>query len=145
MCLQTTSIYRGVHWDRGKQKYRAEIEVRTRRYKLGWWHNDRDAAHAYDLACECLGVPERRNFGAHPVYDEFALLRACMRTCPKCRGACLVGGEFFPQGVAGSHGRFIRLGKWRECERCGGSGYLISEASLQNTLSSSEGETPVGK
>lgn len=57
-----TSGFRGVHWDRGKRKFRAEIEVRGVRYKLKWHADDRDAARAYDLACERLGVPERRNF-----------------------------------------------------------------------------------
>lgn len=122
---QTTSIYRGVHWDRSKGKYRAEIEVGTRRFKLGWWRDDRDAALAYDIACERLGVPDRRNFGAHPVYDELSLLRSRMSVCPTCRGACQIGGEFHPPGVAGSHGRFVRLGRWRECESCAGAGYLV--------------------
>jgi hypothetical protein len=125
-----TSIYRGVHWDRRKGRYRAEIEVRTKRYKLGWWNDDRDAALAYDVACERLGVPERRNFGAHPVYDELTLLRSRMGVCPTCRGACQTGGEFHPPGVAGSHGRFVRLGRWRECETCAGAGYLVDGRSV---------------
>lgn len=57
-----TSSFRGVHWDRSKGKFRAEIEVKGKRYKLKWHTDDRDAAQAYDLACERLGVPERRNF-----------------------------------------------------------------------------------
>ena len=54
------------------------------------------------------------------VYDELTLLRSQMSVCPTCRGACQTGGEFHPPGVAGSHGRFVRLGRWRECERCAG-------------------------
>ncbi|MGB9178983.1 MAG: hypothetical protein WCB68_07015, partial [Pyrinomonadaceae bacterium] len=125
--MSQTSIYRGVHWDRGKEKFRAEIEVRARRYKLGWWHDDCDAAHAYDLACERLGVPERRNFGAHPVYDEFTLLRARMRVCGHCRGVGLLGGEFNVKVGTNLNSKFIRFGKWRECETCAGAGYLLNE------------------
>jgi hypothetical protein len=77
------------------------------------------------VACERLGVPERRNFGAHPVYTELHLLRACMSLCRVCRGAGQVGGEFYPQGVSGSYGRFVRLGRWRECKTCAGAGYLV--------------------
>lgn len=130
----TTSLYRGVHWDKQKRKWRAEIEVNLSRYKLGWWHDDRDAALAYDVACERLGVPERRNFGAHPVYDELSLLRSRMSVCPTCRGAGQTGGEFHPPGVAGSHGRFIRLGRWRECERCAGAGYLVDGQAVPASL-----------
>lgn len=126
----STSSYRGVHWDRGKGKFRAEIEVNTRRYKLGWWLDDLAAAQAYDLACEQLNVPERRNFGAHQVYDDLTLLRSRMSGCPKCRGVGQTGGEFHPKGGPGSHGRFIKLGQWRECQHCNGAGYLIDESKV---------------
>lgn len=123
--LRQTSPFRGVWWDRHSGKFRAEIEVRGRRYRLSKWHDDRDAALAYDAAAEALGVPERRNFGAHPVYDELRLLRSRMRRCGHCRGAGQIGGEFHPPGVAGSHGRFVRLGRWRQCEKCAGAGYFV--------------------
>jgi hypothetical protein len=127
-----SSIYRGVSWDRGTgvrstRLYRAEITVRGQRYKLGRWRDERDAARAYDLACEQLGVPERRNFGAHKPYDDLTLLRAGMRVCRRCRGVGLIGGEFHPRGGPGSHGRFLKLGRWRECGECGGAGYLLAK------------------
>ena len=100
--------------------------MRGERHKLGWWSDDRDAAHAYDAACERLGVPERRNFGAHQLYDDLTLLRARMNTCHLCRGVGMIGGEFFPRGVSGSYGRFVKLGKWRTCDTCDGAGYLIN-------------------
>lgn len=126
-CPTPTSIYRGVHWDWGQKRWRAAIEVRGQRYKLGWWHDDKDAALAYDLACERLDVPERRNFGAHKLYDDLTLLRARMQACKTCRGVGTIGGEFHPRGGgAGSRGRFIKLGRWRTCEDCAGAGYLLS-------------------
>jgi Zn-finger nucleic acid-binding protein len=131
---ERTSIYRGVWWDRGKGKFRAEIVVRGKRYKLGWWRDDRDASHAYDLACERLGVPERRNFGAHPVYDELTLLRARMRECAHCRGVGLLGGEFNLKAGVNSNSKFIRFGKWRECESCGGAGYVILAPSAKSKV-----------
>jgi hypothetical protein len=127
-----TSPFRGVHWDWERQRYRAEIEVRNRRYKLGWHADDRDAALAYDAACETLGVPERRNFGAHPLYTEYQLLRSRTRECNHCRGLGMLGGEFNMKAGAGSHCRFIRLGPVRQCESCRGAGYIV--------LPGSEGE-----
>jgi hypothetical protein len=136
---ERTSIYRGVWWDPRKKRFRAEIEVGGQRHKLGWWHDDRDAARAYDLACEQFDVPERRNFGAHKLYDDLTLLRARMKLCRVCKGVGMIGGEFNLKNGPGGHSRFIKLGQWRECENCRGAGYLIGGEPVELTDLISEG------
>lgn len=60
--LIKSSPFRGVHWCNSKKRWRAEIEVRGRRRKIGRYANDTQAALAYDVAAIAFGVPERCNF-----------------------------------------------------------------------------------
>lgn len=61
--LVKTSPFRGVHWCADKKRWRAEIEVSSRRRKLGRHATEILAALAYDAAAIRAGVPERCNFG----------------------------------------------------------------------------------
>lgn len=42
------SKYKGVHWPKGKGKWRASITFNKKRYYLGWFYSEIDAAKAYD-------------------------------------------------------------------------------------------------
>lgn len=56
--------YRGVHFQKDKQQYRAVIEVRGRRLHLGYFTIPRAAAQAYDAAAiEAWGAAAITNFG----------------------------------------------------------------------------------
>lgn len=50
--LNTDSKFRGVHWDKGNKRWRAEICVFYRKKKLGRFRNEVDAAKAYDIAAK---------------------------------------------------------------------------------------------
>ncbi|MGE5609479.1 MAG: HNH endonuclease [Bacillota bacterium] len=55
--------FKGIQKDRGVRKWRACIKVSGRRYNLGWWNNEEDAAHAYDAAARFYFGPfARTNF-----------------------------------------------------------------------------------
>lgn len=58
-----SSRYRGVTWLPRKERYAAGIKVEKKRYALGNWIRERDAAVAYDRAALFfLGVKARLNF-----------------------------------------------------------------------------------
>src|ERR1700742_4727787 len=65
-----SSPYRGVCYSKLEKGYRAVIEVGGVRYRLGVFKDSKEAALAYDAACEALNVPQRRNFGAHDPYPD---------------------------------------------------------------------------
>lgn len=46
----TTSKYTGVHWKANKQKWRAVIGIGKKKYQLGYFINEIDAANAYLIA-----------------------------------------------------------------------------------------------
>ncbi len=52
----STSRFRGVSWDKSRQKWAAQIRANGRKTNLGRFHNERSAAHAYNMAA-------RREFG----------------------------------------------------------------------------------
>jgi hypothetical protein len=58
---ETSSSYKGVHWDKRDNKFRATIGVNGLKIGLGYFTNDQEAARAYNIAA-------RKYFG------EFALL-----------------------------------------------------------------------
>ena len=45
-----TSGCKGVYWHKGMKRWAAEIVARRVKYRLGFYHNIKDAALAYDLA-----------------------------------------------------------------------------------------------
>jgi hypothetical protein len=58
-----TSPYRGVHWSRRSDKWRAKITFRYRQLDLGHFDNELGAALAYDAAADALRGPlGYRNF-----------------------------------------------------------------------------------
>jgi hypothetical protein len=60
----TTSKYKGVTWDTARGKWTASIMVSRRRYALGRFENEEDAARAYDDAAQrWFGEFSRLNFG----------------------------------------------------------------------------------
>ena len=124
MPAASTSPFRGVHWDRYHECWSVEIEVARKRFKLGRFDDERDAARAYDIAAEFLGVPERRNFGAHDDYTHSKRVRPCY----KCKGLGLVGGEYQVSAGMNHHMKFItRIGQWKDCPQCEGAGYFIQD------------------
>jgi hypothetical protein len=48
----TSSIYKGVSWDKEWHKWRAGIMVEKKRIHLGYFNNEQDAAKAYDAAAK---------------------------------------------------------------------------------------------
>jgi len=59
--INTSSKYRGVWYNRQTQKWRATIRVNRKRKQIGYFHNEVEAAKAYDRA-------------ARKFYREFAVL-----------------------------------------------------------------------
>lgn len=65
----TTSIYKGVSWNREKSKWEAYIRYESKQYKLGYFNDERDAALAYNnKAKELFG--EFARFNDLPPRDE---------------------------------------------------------------------------
>ena len=61
--INCSSRYRGVSWDRASQNWRAQIMKDYERTCLGRYDDEKEAAHAYDLAAIVLYGPEAaRNF-----------------------------------------------------------------------------------
>lgn len=59
---KTTSDYTGVYWNNKDLRWQAQIKIESKRTKyLGQFHEEVEAAHAYDRALESIGQP-RRNF-----------------------------------------------------------------------------------
>lgn len=60
-----TSKYKGVFWDKNKNKWKANISINYRTIHLGSFDNELDAAHAYDKsAISIFGEFARVNFAA---------------------------------------------------------------------------------
>jgi len=59
--INTSSKYRGVWYNRQTQKWRATIRVNRKRKQIGYFHNEVEAAKAYDRA-------------ARKFYGDFAVL-----------------------------------------------------------------------
>lgn len=58
-----TSNYRGVYWREGKGRWAAQIRYERKKYHLGYYKNEDEAARAYDeKAKELLGKYARLNF-----------------------------------------------------------------------------------
>lgn len=58
-----SSVYRGVFWVKGENKWRAMIGYKGKRYALGRYTNEEEAARAYDKkAFELLGADAFLNF-----------------------------------------------------------------------------------
>jgi len=47
-----TSKYKGVHWHKKNKKWAAQIASNKKTYRLGYFTNEIDAAHAYDRAAQ---------------------------------------------------------------------------------------------
>lgn len=47
-----TSKYKGVHWNKRAKKWAAAIRCNNKTHHLGYFHNETDAAHAYDNAAK---------------------------------------------------------------------------------------------
>jgi hypothetical protein len=63
-----TSRYRGVCWDKGKQKWLAQAKYRPQQIYIGRFNDEVEAAIAYDLkAIELWGEFARPNFLRYPV------------------------------------------------------------------------------
>lgn len=46
------SIYKGVCWDKHSKLWTSRISVNSKRISLGYYHNEKDAAKAYDAAAK---------------------------------------------------------------------------------------------
>lgn len=59
----TSSKYKGVSWDKTKQKWTAQIVIKHKWYFLGRYESEKDAANAYDKAAiEGFGNFAKPNF-----------------------------------------------------------------------------------
>ena len=116
-----TSQYRGVYWDSEKDKWRAEIQVRNRVYKLGRHTVEEDAAIAYDRAATFLGVPERVNERTGRLCE--------IEICFYCDGLGKVGGEY-KQSYRGRV-TVACLSEWRDWEKCNSAGYFFNGRKLE--------------
>jgi AP2 domain-containing protein len=68
-----TSQYKGVFWDKSRERWSATIHYDHKTRYLGRYRDEEDAAHAYDLAAlESFGSFARLNF---PVLNGVACLR----------------------------------------------------------------------
>jgi len=75
-----TSIYKGVHWDKESQKWRALIEKDGKHYYLGRFSNEEDAARTHDeKALELYGDTALLNFSDNNGTPAVA-------NCKFCRG-----------------------------------------------------------
>jgi hypothetical protein len=114
-----SSPYRGVCYSKLEKGYRAVLEVGGIRYRLGVFTDPKEAALAYDAACEALNVPQRRNFGAHDPYPDVVV-------CGRCLGLGRLTGEHLRKRRDG--GTYIaRMGPGKECPNCKGAGYFVKE------------------
>ena len=110
--------YRGVYFDRSKQKWRAEIGNRDRgtRRRLGNFTCPKDAAQAYDEAAkELYGDAAVLNF---PLNGEIAVERLEGRT------ECSAGHKIAEYGVVDPFGRQ----QCRECQRLASSRYYARKS-----------------
>jgi len=63
----TSSRFKGVHWNKRDKKWIARIGVEKRRINLGSFHDEEDAARAYDAAAkQYFGEYARLNFPRLP-------------------------------------------------------------------------------
>lgn len=60
-----TSMYKGVYWDKGREKWRSRINANGQRTHLGYFDDEREAAEVYDGAAlmlfgsyACLNFPD---------------------------------------------------------------------------------------
>lgn len=60
MARNNTSGYKGVSWDKGKEKWRAQITVNNERIHVGWFDDTEEAAAAYREASRRLHGEYRR-------------------------------------------------------------------------------------
>ncbi len=51
----TSSQFCGVHWNRKNAKWRSVITIGGKHRSLGYFHDEREAAKAYDIEAEKLG------------------------------------------------------------------------------------------
>jgi hypothetical protein len=59
-----SSKYKGVHWDKGRSKWRSEINVAGCRISLGRVSSEEEAGEAYDKAAyRAFGSFAKLNFG----------------------------------------------------------------------------------
>jgi len=59
-----SSKYKGVHWDKGRSKWRSEINVAGCRISLGRFSSEEEAGEAYDKAAyRAFGSFAKLNFG----------------------------------------------------------------------------------
>lgn len=58
----TTSIYKGVCWYRAYNKWRVQIKLNQKQMHIGYYDNEKDAAHAYnEKALELFGEFSKLN------------------------------------------------------------------------------------
>jgi hypothetical protein len=58
----TSSVYNGVSWKKGQQKWEARIkDINGRKLYLGCFNNEKDAARAYNNKAIELGISEYCN------------------------------------------------------------------------------------
>lgn len=53
-CKNTTSIYKGVYWNKRVKKWQAQIKTKSKRFYLGAYNCEKEAAIAYDKAAKFL-------------------------------------------------------------------------------------------
>lgn len=60
--IKTSSKYKGVYWAGNDNKWRVEITKDCKRYRMGYFKNEEDAARAYNLkASELFGEYAKLN------------------------------------------------------------------------------------
>ena len=61
-----TSVFKGVSWAKPNNMWRAYIHVGNRQQHIGFFHDEQDAAHAYDAAAKLyFGEFARLNYPEH--------------------------------------------------------------------------------
>lgn len=54
-----SSEYRGVYWDKRRQKWHASLQHAGQRHFIGYFSDEKDAAKAFDMKARELGWPEQ--------------------------------------------------------------------------------------